>query len=269
MCMENLYISLEGSPHLIQQLYDHGHQISINNCLNLLLIPSCDVWQKPHSLLQKQASISGGVQDTGLCVGSQGSDQTVRHGCRVTCSVEVMALAAEGGNDTEALIIGVTTEKPLCERPPQMHSCISSDLWPLTPPTHQPHTSKHARMEKTKSLSSHLNLWVTVVLSNHTSLTPVPHLCCHHIQHYWNHEDNLSESDTRLTLYLVDLLFRVCEESRKVTQSITVQHNLSLFISSCHNVPHSSQRCRLQTYTPCSVFTNLSQSTKPPVTLTK
>lgn len=50
-------------------------------------------------------------------------------------------------------------------------------------------------------------------------------------------------------LYLVDLLFRVCKESRKVTQSITVQHNLSLFISSCHDVPHRSQRCRLKTQT--------------------
>lgn len=36
----------------------------------------------------------------------------------------------KGENDTEALIIGVTTEKPRCERPPQMHSvsAVTFDL---------------------------------------------------------------------------------------------------------------------------------------------
>ncbi len=47
------------------------------------------------------------------------------------------------------------------------------------------------------------------------------------------------------TCYLVDLLFGVCEESWEVTQSVTVEHHLSLFIRAGHNIPHRSQSCRL------------------------
>lgn len=45
--------------------------------------------------------------------------------------------------------------------------------------------------------------------------------------------------------YLVDFLFWVCEECREVAESVTVEHNLGLFISAGHYVPNSPQSSSL------------------------
>ena len=49
--------------------------------------------------------------------------------------------------------------------------------------------------------------------------------------------------------YLVDFLFRVCEECREVAESITVEHHLGLFICASHYVPNSSQGSSLEVET--------------------
>lgn len=41
--------------------------------------------------------------------------------------------------------------------------------------------------------------------------------------------------------YLVDLLFRMCEQCREVAESIAVEHHLGLFICAGDYVPNSPQ----------------------------
>lgn len=47
-------------------------------------------------------------------------------------------------------------------------------------------------------------------------------------------------------VYLVYFFLGVCKQGREVTQGITVQHHLCLFVCASHNVPHCTQRCSLK-----------------------
>lgn len=49
----------------------------------------------------------------------------------------------------------------------------------------------------------------------------------------------------KLKTYLVDLFFRVCQQIGEVCEHVTVEDNLCLLISPCHNVTHRPQSCCL------------------------
>lgn len=57
---------------------------------------------------------------------------------------------------------------------------------------------------------------------------------------------NDNNSRCEAALYLVDLLFRVCQQVGEVWEDVTVEDNLRLLVGPCHNVAHRPQSCRLQ-----------------------
>ncbi len=110
-----------------------------------------------------------------MCERAGRSDQIAGRVWRVTGPAETVAPAAEGEDDSEALIISWTAEKPLCERPAS--DALLYQHWSLTPRPSASYTHTHTlhfkHYSKHYAIHSHQRHTSAVIISN-TSTSFMP-----------------------------------------------------------------------------------------------